>query len=71
MNTDLSMDKLPSDERRKMTFLKEVEETMQQISNGRISMQEGYEMLLTLMEKKEIQQIIEIKGKRPEQKRLF
>ena len=60
---DISKEKAPSDTYRKAAFLREVEETLQQIDSGSISMQEGYEKLLQLMGRKEVQQIVEIKGR--------
>lgn len=62
---DISKEKAPSDKRRKAAFLREVEETMQQIDSGSMSMEEGYDRLLKLMGRKEVQQIVEIKTRRP------
>lgn len=60
MNIDT--EKLLADKQSKTAFLQEVEETMQQLDKGEITKDEGYEKLIKLMERKEVQQIIEIRA---------
>lgn len=50
-----------AEEQSKIAFLREVEETMQQLDREEIDKEEGYEKLVKLMERKEVQQIIKIR----------
>lgn len=59
---NLLTEKLLFDKQSKTAFLREVEETMQQLDKGEINKEEGYEKLIKLMERKEVQQIIEIRA---------
>lgn len=59
MNIDT--EKLLADKQSKTAFLQEVEESMQQLDKGEVTKEEGYEKLTKLIERKEVQQIIEIR----------
>jgi hypothetical protein len=63
MKIGISKEDLSSDEESSASFLKELENTMEQIRQGKITMQEGYEKLIYLMQKKDVQQVVEIKAR--------
>jgi hypothetical protein len=63
MKMSINEEKRSSDEEKGAYFLKELEDTMEQIRNGKITMQQGYEKLIHLMKKKDVQQVVEIKAR--------
>jgi hypothetical protein len=63
MKIGISKEERSSDEESSASFLKEIENTMEQIRQGKITMQEGYEKLIHLMKKKDVQQVVEIKAR--------
>jgi hypothetical protein len=63
MKIGISKEERSSDEESSASFLKEIENTMEQIRQGKITMQQGYEKLIHLMKKKDVQQVVEIKAR--------